>query len=114
MSGCLFCRIISREIPGKIVFEDEHSLSFEDVNPKAPVHLLIIPKQHIDQLAHLSPDNQEIMGRLFLIANRLAREKGIAKTGYRTVINNGEEAGQTVFHLHLHLLGGREFAWPPG
>jgi histidine triad (HIT) family protein len=114
MKGCLFCRIISREIPGKIVAEDDRSVALEDINPQAPVHLLVIPRKHIDRLSDLAPGDQELIGHLFLVANRLARERGVADGGYRTVINSGLEAGQTVFHLHLHVMGGRTFRWPPG
>lgn len=114
VAGCIFCKIIQREIPAKIVFEDEESLAFEDIRPEAPVHILIIPKRHIASLTEIdSPEDERRVGRLSGIAARLARE-GHMESGYRTVINNGPQAGQTVFHLHLHLLGGRPFHWPPG
>ncbi len=101
-------------MPAKIVFEDDLSLAFEDTNPQAPIHLLIIPKKHAPSLNDLAGAEMEIVGHLFLVAQRLARENGIDHSGYRTVINTGKEAGQSVFHLHLHLLGGRRMGWPPG
>ncbi|HET6369562.1 MAG TPA: histidine triad nucleotide-binding protein [Nitrospiria bacterium] len=114
MKDCLFCRIINREIPGKIVAEDDRSIALEDINPQAPVHLLVIPRKHIDRLSSLADGDLPLIGHLFLVANRLASERGISEAGYRTVINSGREAGQTVFHLHLHMMGGRAFRWPPG
>ncbi|HDT15081.1 MAG TPA: histidine triad nucleotide-binding protein [Firmicutes bacterium] len=114
MENCLFCKIVKKEIPAKIVFEDEKVLAFEDINPAAPVHILIVPKSHIGSLNELDESRTELLKPLFLAAKQIAAEKGIDKTGYRTVFNTGSGAGQTVFHLHLHLLGGRSFAWPPG
>lgn len=114
MTDCIFCKIVQREIPAKIVFEDDESLAFEDIRPEAPVHILIIPKQHVASLADVqSPEDERRAGRLCGIAARLARERQL-ESGYRAVINSGPQAGQTVFHLHLHLLGGRAFHWPPG
>ncbi len=112
MSDCLFCKIIKREIPATIVHEDDLCLAFEDINPQAPTHTLIIPKQHIADQRGLSAAPVELMGHLYGVANELAKVKGL--TGFRTVVNTGAEAGQTVFHLHLHLLGGRPMSWPPG
>lgn len=114
VSGCLFCRIISRELSSVTVYEDDHAFAFEDIHPQAPVHLLIVPKKHIAQLSDLTAEDLGLMGHLFWVATRLAEAKGIAEQGYRTVINCGSEAGQTVFHLHLHMMGGRSFRWPPG
>ena len=114
MSDCIFCRVVRREIPSKIVYEDDQLLAFEDVNPQAPVHLLVIPKKHIDQLSSLSSKDQGLGGALLQAANRLAKDKGILEEGFRVVINSGPKAGQTVFHLHLHVMGGRLFRWPPG
>jgi len=114
MSDCIFCRVVRREIPSKIVYEDDQLLAFEDVNPQAPVHLLVIPKKHIDQLSSLSSQDQGLGGALLQAANRLAKDKGISEEGFRVVINSGPKAGQTVFHLHLHVMGGRLFRWPPG
>ncbi len=110
---CLFCRIIKKEIPSKAEYEDDEMLAFEDVNPQAPTHILIIPKKHIEQLSDISEADAELMGKLMVIARKLAAKKKLDK-GYRVVVNNGPQAGQAVFHLHLHLLGGRRFTWPPG
>jgi histidine triad (HIT) family protein len=114
MTPCLFCRIIKKEIPGRIVYEDEAVLAFEDINPQAPVHILVVPKKHIDSLTHLTKTDWELMGSLFLIVNSLAKAHNLSQTGFRTVINTGPGGGQTVYHLHLHLLGGRQMTWPPG
>ena len=112
--SCLFCRIIRREIPASIVYEDDHVLAFNDINPQAPTHVLIIPKRHIASLNDLTPDDDGIVGELARRAAAIAAERGIAAGGYRTVFNTNRDAGQTVFHIHLHLLGGRSMAWPPG
>jgi histidine triad (HIT) family protein len=111
---CLFCRIISGEIKSDIVYRDEQTVAFKDINPQAPVHILIIPKKHIEKISDLSEENKEIVSDLILVANRLARDNGIEETGYRLVLNCGSDAGQAVFHIHLHLLGGRKLTWPPG
>ena len=111
---CLFCRIIAGEIPSKKVFEDDAFFAFRDINPQAPVHVLLIPKRHIPMVSALGEGDGELMGNLVLRAAEVARQEGIAEGGYRLVINNGESASQTVFHIHLHLLGGRNFGWPPG
>ncbi len=113
-SNCLFCRIIEKKIPAKIVHEDEYSIAFEDLNPQAPVHTLIVPKKHIADIHSLVVTDREIIGHLFFVAKTLASQQGLDKGGYRMVINNGQDAGQSVFHVHLHLLSGRKFAWPPG
>jgi len=110
--SCLFCRIVGREIPADIVWEDEHSLAFRDIDPKAPTHVLVIPKAHIASLD--AATDPMVIGRLALAAAAIARTEGIAGAGYRTVINTGADAGQTVFHVHLHLVGGRALHWPPG
>lgn len=112
--NCLFCKIIEKEIPSKIVYEDEHVLAFEDVAPQAPVHILIVPKKHISTPLDIQEEDNELIGRMFLAANVIAKEKGIDEKGFRTVMNCNREAGQTVFHIHLHLLGGRAMQWPPG
>lgn len=109
----LFERIIDREIPATIVHEDAHCVAFRDVAPKSPTHILIVPRKPIISLAHLEPEDAPIIGHLFLVAKQLAEQEGLTN-GYRTVFNCGADAGQTVFHLHLHLMGGRDFAWPPG
>lgn len=111
---CVFCRIASKEIPAKVVFEDEHVMAFEDLNPQAPVHVLVIPKIHTDRVSGFSQEQAEEAGRMVLAASKVAREKGIEKSGYRLVLNCNKDAGQEVFHVHLHLLGGRKFGWPPG
>lgn len=111
---CIFCRIISKEVPSRIVFEDEKIMAIEDVNPQAPVHLLVIPKKHILTLQDIKEEEKDLMGMLFFAINRLARERGISEKGYRVVINCGPAGGQTVYHLHLHLVGGRYMKWPPG
>src|SRR5690348_9247187 len=110
---CLFCNIIAGKIPEKKIYEDERVIAFEDINPQAPTHLLIIPKQHIIGLKEARPEDAEILGYCQLVAAKLARERKI-EDGYRTVYNVGPRAGQSVFHLHLHLLGGRDLKWPPG
>ncbi|HEY3286301.1 MAG TPA: histidine triad nucleotide-binding protein [Gemmatimonadaceae bacterium] len=110
--SCLFCKIIAREIPANIVAEDEHCLAFRDINPQAPTHILVIPKVHVPSLNQM--DDPMIAGRVLAFARDLATREGIAERGYRVVINTNAEAGQTVFHLHAHLLGGRAQGWPPG
>ncbi|MDD5428852.1 MAG: histidine triad nucleotide-binding protein [Candidatus Omnitrophica bacterium] len=112
--GCLFCRIANKEIPAKVVFEDSRIIAFEDVNPQAPVHILLIPKKHIEKISDLTKDNADMVGHLVLAANKIAAEQGIRDAGYRLTINCNKDAGQAVFHLHMHLMGGRKFAWPPG
>ncbi len=110
---CLFCRIVAGEIPAKKLYEDDKAIAFADIAPQAPVHTLLVPRKHIQSLAHLAPGDEQIVGHLHAIAGKLAAEKGL-HNGYRTVINTGEEGGQTVAHLHLHLMGGRPMTWPPG
>jgi histidine triad (HIT) family protein len=113
MPDCLFCKIITGEIPSKKVYEDEKVFAFQDIDPKAPVHFLIIPKKHIVGLKEASESDAEILGYLQLVAAKLGREHKI-EDGYRTVLNVGPKSGQSVFHLHLHLVGGRDLKWPPG
>ena len=113
MSDCLFCKIIGGEIPSKTVSEDEHTYAFEDVDPKAPTHVLIVPKKHLRGLKEAGADDAEIIGRCHLMAAQIARERKI-EDSYRTVLNVGPGSGQSVFHLHVHLLGGRNLSWPPG
>jgi histidine triad (HIT) family protein len=114
MTDCLFCKIIERQIPGSIVYEDNHVLAFNDINPQAPTHVLLVPKRHIASLDDLMPGDDQIVGELVRRAAAIAKERGIAAGGYRTVFNTNRDAGQTVFHIHLHLLGGRSMQWPPG
>ena len=109
---CLFCRIVRREIPARIVHESADTLAFADIDPQAPTHVLVIPKAHVDSLNEATDAAQ--VGRLAIVAAEIARAEGLAERGYRTVINTNADAGQTVFHIHLHLLGGRRLAWPPG
>jgi histidine triad (HIT) family protein len=111
-TDCLFCRIVQKEIPATLVAETEECVAFRDINPQAPVHVVIIPKEHVPSLNEAR--NAELIGSLSLLAAEIARKEGIAETGYRTVVNTNRNAGQTVFHVHLHLLGGRAMAWPPG
>jgi histidine triad (HIT) family protein len=112
-SDCLFCKIARKEIPSKIVYEDADVFAFEDISPQAPTHILICPKKHFASLHEAAAEDQNVIGKLHLVAARLAREGNLLE-GYRTVVNNGRGAGQSVFHLHVHLLGGRAFRWPPG
>lgn len=113
-SACLFCRIVRRDLPATIVHEDDDVLAFQDIAPKAPIHLLVIPKRHIDGLQTLAEGDASVIASLFACVNRLAARTGVHATGYRTVINAGPDGGQTVPHLHVHLLGGRPLTWPPG
>jgi len=113
-ADCLFCRIINREIPATIVYEDERVLAFRDINPQAPTHILVVPKHHIASLNDLSPDDDAMVGEVVRRGAALARSEGIERAGFRTVFNTNRDAGQTVFHIHLHVLGGRSLGWPPG
>ena len=113
MAESLFAKIINREIPADIVYEDDLCLAFKDVNPQAPLHILVIPKKRIEKISDAGEDEQDLLGHLFLKAGEIARNNGYGEA-YRLIINNGEDAGQTVFHLHIHILAGRNFAWPPG
>lgn len=108
---CLFCKIANKEVPAEIVYEDEGILAFKDVEPVAPVHILIIPKKHIPSVNHIELNDKGLMGELFLAARRIAKDRGITENGYRLVFNVGKDAGQTVDHLHLHLLGGKKLPW---
>ncbi|HEV2986053.1 MAG TPA: histidine triad nucleotide-binding protein [Vicinamibacterales bacterium] len=114
MSDCLFCKIVNRQIPASIVYEDDRVLAFNDINPQGPTHVLVIPKQHIPSLNDLAPEHDAIVGELARRAAAIAKERGISAGGFRTVFNTNRDAGQTVFHIHLHLIGGRSLAWPPG
>jgi histidine triad (HIT) family protein len=113
MESCVFCKIASRQSPAKLVYEDGTVVAFEDLNPQSPVHLLVVPRKHLPSLKEAASEDELLLGHLFAVAARLARERNLEK-GYRTVINNGSWAGQSVFHLHVHVLGGRVFHWPPG
>jgi histidine triad (HIT) family protein len=112
--NCIFCKIVAKEIPAKIVFEDEHVLAFHDLHPQSPVHVLVIPKEHITSLAHATDEQSALLGHCLRAVAKIAVELGVAEKGYRTVINTGNDGGQTVHHLHVHLLAGRQHGWPPG
>jgi histidine triad (HIT) family protein len=114
MSDCLFCQIVAGQIPGAIVYSDDRVVAFKDINPQAPMHLLIVPRRHIASLNALQPDDDGLVGEMVRRAAALAAEHGHAERGYRTVFNCNADAGQTVFHIHLHVLGGRALSWPPG
>ena len=111
---CLFCKIVNREVPASIVYEDDHLLAFNDINPQAPLHVLVIPKRHIATTSDLTEADEALVGKMVRTAAAIAAQKGYAERGYRTVFNCNAEAGQTVFHIHLHLLAGRNLGWPPG
>ena len=113
MTDCLFCRIVQGEIPARKVYEDEHTFAFEDINPQAPTHVLVIPRKHIRGLKEAQAEDAELVGRLHLVAATIGRQRGI-EDGYRTVLNVGPKSGQSVFHMHVHLIGGRDLRWPPG
>ena len=114
MKDCLFCRIVAKEIPSRMVHEDEDTFAFEDLNPQAPTHVLFVPRRHLATLNDLAPGDDAVLGKLQRLAAGVARARGFAEAGYRTVMNCNRAAGQSVFHVHLHLLGGRGFRWPPG
>ncbi len=112
--ACLFCEIVAGRIPSRIVFQDDEVLAFHDIQPQAPVHLLVIPKRHVTSLLDLAPSDDALVGRLARTARDLAREQGVDAGGFRLVFNCGDDAGYSVYHIHLHLLGGRRLGWPPG
>lgn len=114
MTDCIFCKIASGDIPAEKIFENDHVIGFRDLNPQAPTHVLVIPKKHISTINDLQDDDKSLIGEMFLAARQIAADEGLSERGYRTLINCNEEAGQTVFHIHLHLLGGRAMGWPPG
>ena len=114
MVECVFCQIVAGAIPAKKLYEDEEVIAFDDMNPQARVHVLVIPKRHMISLAQAQESDVAVLGQLMVVCAKMAQERGIAESGYRVVANTGREAGQSVFHLHLHLLGGRSFEWPPG
>jgi histidine triad (HIT) family protein len=114
MTDCIFCRIAAGEIPADLVYEDDLVVGFRDLNPQAPTHVLLIPRKHIASINELQPEDEAIIGRLYAAAAKVAAQEGFAESGYRTVINCNDDGGQTVFHVHLHLLGGRRMSWPPG
>ncbi len=111
---CIFCEIAEKKIPAKIIYEDEFVMAFDDINPQAPLHILVIPKRHIPTILDINEEDNLLLGYLFQIANKIAKDKKIAERGFRLIINCNPEAGQTIYHLHLHILGGRLMHWPPG
>jgi histidine triad (HIT) family protein len=113
MEDCLFCKIVKKEIPSEIVFENDNLIAFEDINPQAPTHILIVPKEHFASLKEIPEEKKGILAELLLAARQIAEEKELSR-GHRIVLNTGKESGQAVFHIHFHLLGGRQMAWPPG
>ena len=114
METCIFCRIIEGKVPANKVYEDEHTLAFNDINPQAPTHIQIIPRRHIETILDLTRNDAELIGHMILTANKLAEDLGLSNAGYRLVLNCKRDGGQEVFHVHLHLLGGRRMTWPPG
>ena len=114
MQDCIFCKIAKKEIPTTLVHEDEISVSFRDINPKAPTHVLIIPKKHIRSVVEAEEADSPLLGHLIHVANGIAKKEGISEKGFRLVVNSGLESGQSVWHIHIHLLGGRKMSWPPG
>ncbi|GLR62741.1 histidine triad nucleotide-binding protein [Marinospirillum insulare] len=114
MQDCIFCKIAKHELPATVVFEDDQVIAFNDIDPKAPHHLLVIPKRHITTLNDLKDGDEALAGRLQVVAAKLAKELGFAEAGYRTVMNCNEDGGQTVWHIHMHVLAGRSLSWPPG
>jgi histidine triad (HIT) family protein len=114
MAECLFCGIIAGKVPASLIYQDERLVAFKDINPQAPFHCLIIPRKHIPGVLDITPEDQSLIGAIFALAARLAREHQIADSGFRVVVNSGSDAGQSVFHLHYHLIGGRRMRWPPG
>jgi histidine triad (HIT) family protein len=114
MSDCLFCGIVDGKVKANLVYQDDAMVAFKDIAPKAPVHILIIPRKHLVSVSDIAEQDRVLIGQIFQVAAKLAREQGIAESGYRVVANSGADAGQSVFHLHYHLLGGRQMSWPPG
>ena len=114
MEDCLFCKIVQKEIPASTVYEDDRIVAFDDINPQAPVHVLLIPKEHYASLNDIPEEKKDVLSHLLLKAREIARKKNIAEKGYRIVLNTARESGQEVFHIHFHLLGGRQMIWPPG
>lgn len=114
MSDCLFCKMIAGDIPTEVIYQDDEVFAFRDINPQAPLHALIIPKVHISTINDLEQDHDKLVGKLYLTAQKIAADEGVSEPGYRTVMNCNAEAGQSVYHIHLHLLAGRQMSWPPG
>jgi len=114
MANCLFCKIVAREARAEVVYEDDQALAFRDINPQAPVHVLVIPKRHIESLSLVTAEDEALLGHLIHVGRQVAAQEQILERGYRTVINTNRAAGQTVYHIHVHVLGGRTLTWPPG
>ena len=114
MADCLFCKVVAGQVPATVVFQNDHVVAFKDITPRAPTHVLIVPRRHLATLNELSPGDDALVGEMVRAAAAIAKEQGLAERGYRTVFNCNADAGQTVFHIHLHLLGGRPMTWPPG
>jgi histidine triad (HIT) family protein len=114
MNECIFCKIINGKIPAKVVYEDDIALAFDDINPQAPVHVLLIPKEHYASLNDIPKEKKDLLGHLLLKARHVAQQKGVKENGYRIVLNTAKDSGQDVFHIHFHVLGGRRMTWPPG
>ncbi|NLC57548.1 MAG: histidine triad nucleotide-binding protein [Armatimonadetes bacterium] len=114
MTDCLFCRIARGELPATILYEDDQAVAFEDIRPQAPVHVLVIPRKHLTNLLAVGPEDEALVGHLLRVASQIARDKGVAESGFRVTVNINRDAGQSVDHLHFHLLGGRRLGWPPG
>ncbi len=114
MKDCLFCKIINKEIPAEIIFENDNVIAFRDIDPKAPVHVLIIPRKHIETLMDIEPEDKDLIGEIYLAAKKIAKANGVHEKGFRLVQNCNSDGGQEVFHIHFHLLGGRKMTWPPG
>ena len=114
MADCIFCRLAGGEIPARIAYQDERAVAFHDLSPQAPTHVLVIPREHVANLAAATPEQEALLGHLLLVAQRVARQEGVEDSGYRVAINIGPHAGQSVDHLHVHVLGGRAMTWPPG
>jgi len=112
--SCIFCKIVNKEIASNIVYEDEKVIAFHDINPQAPYHILVVPKKHISTLLEVTEEDKELIGHIYLVINKIAKDIGFDERGYRVVVNCKEEAGQTIFHLHFHVLAGRTMGWPPG
>ncbi|HJR08732.1 MAG TPA: histidine triad nucleotide-binding protein [Pyrinomonadaceae bacterium] len=111
---CIFCKVVAGEIPADVIYQDDRALAFRDINPQAPVHALVIPREHLDSLDDAAGSDERLLGHLLRVAARVANEQGLSESGYRTIINTGAGAGQSVFHLHVHVVGGRKLSWPPG
>jgi len=114
MIDCVFCKIIAGKLEGEFVYQDDEIVAFRDINPQAPVHILIVPRKHISSLNDVKPEDVPLIGKLAIVAQKIAKEFGVAETGYRLIWNTGENAGQWIYHVHIHLLGGRRMTWPPG